>query len=82
MIGSSPSLRSRWLWGDPGHTRAITPECFVFLNQEEYTKQIGNTAMSDYRFLYRADFELIFQQETEETFVYSLKAHKPSRISI
>ena len=34
----SPCGNSRWVWGDPGHTRAIQPETFAFLSAELYMK--------------------------------------------
>ena len=55
LIGTSPSLDSPWLWGDPGHTRVICQQSFVFLDQQQYDQQIGQTSMTDYRHLYRAD---------------------------
>lgn len=48
FCGSSPALSSRWLWGDPGHTRAITPEALSFLT-EDYYDQVGDTCSTDYR---------------------------------
>lgn len=80
FCGSSPSLTSPWLWGDPGHTRAITPQCFAYLRQTEYTRQIGITAMTDYRFVYQADFEPVHIQNEGDIFVYGLQAVKPSRV--
>lgn len=80
LCGTSPGPSSPWLWGDPGHTRSISKECFVFLNQTEYTKQVGKTPMTDYRFVYQADFELIyFSQTPEGTIIFILQAKKPSR---
>jgi hypothetical protein len=79
VVGTSPALKSAWLWGDPGHTRAVTFESFVFLSQEEYKKQVGITAMSDYRWFYRADFELVHKDIQGESIVFALQAIKPSR---
>jgi hypothetical protein len=58
VSGHSPHHASPWAWGDPGHTRIVTIESLIFLNQPNYTEQVGNTAMTDYRFCYRADFEI------------------------
>jgi len=80
FAGTSPSLKSSWLWGDPGHSRAVTFESFVFLCQEEYKKQVGITPMSDYRHWYKADFDLVHKDIQGESIVYVLKAVKPSRI--
>ena len=79
LIGTCPSRNSPWAWGDPSHTRVIQPENFVFLNQQEYIKQVGVTAMSDFRYIYQADFTLVFSQDDGTTFSFALKAVKPSR---
>src|SRR5580765_2458851 len=42
FAGTSPATSSVWLWGDPGHTRAVTPESFVFLCQPKYA-QVGTS---------------------------------------
>lgn len=80
IIASTPSLESRWLWGDPGHTRYIGPECLVFLNQNEYKQQIGLSQMTDYRKVWKGDFEVIAHQGNQEDFQFVLEAIKPSRI--
>lgn len=82
MCGISPMFSSPWCWGDPGHTRVISPECFVYLNQHEYTKQVGVTAMTDYRHVYKADFVGLDQCYSDPAFIYVLQAIKPSRINL
>ena len=82
LCGSVPMVTSPWAWGDPSHTRVIAKESFTFLDQSEYTKQVGKTALSDFRYLYKADFALIFEQATEHRFFFVLQAIKPSRISL
>lgn len=82
LCGISPRWDRGWAWGDPGHTRIISPQCFTYLDQGAYTAQIGVTAMTDYRFVYRADFALMDLANAEEQFLFALKAIKPSRISI
>jgi hypothetical protein len=81
FFGISPSIYSPWLWGDPGHTRAISRECLYFLHQPAYD-EVGTTPMTDYRFCYRADFDFVRMDVSEETgqFYYILRAVKPSRI--
>ena len=79
FCGTSPSIRSPWLWGDPGHTRTVQKEQFTFLHQPAYADQIGKTAMTDYRFVYKADFDAVAFEDNGQTFVYILKAVKPSR---
>lgn len=80
LCGTSPTAKSVWAWGDPGHTRIISKECFVFLNQTQYQLQVGQTPMSDYRFVYKADFDPVHVEEKGDTFVYVLQAVKPARI--
>ena len=80
LCATVPSRYSAWLWGDPGHRRAVLPESLVFLDQEQYTKQCGITPMSDYRFCYKGDFKAISGKDDKSTFSFILKAIKPSRI--
>jgi hypothetical protein len=83
FFGTSPHHSSPWAWGDPGHTRIIGSEQLVYLSQAEYTAQIGVTPMTDYRFCYMADFNLVHSRVTpEKQYEYVLQAVKPSRISI
>lgn len=79
LCATCPSRYSEWLWGDPGHTRAILPASLIFLNQPQYDQQLGNTAMSDYRYMYRADFDTLAAHDNRETFWFVLQAVKPSR---
>ena len=82
LCASCPSMKSRWAWGDPGHTRIISPESLTFLDQAEYTKQVGNTAMSDYRWVWKGDFKLTGHKDDGDSFMFILQAIKPSRITI
>lgn len=77
LCASCPSRTSKWAWGDPGHTRLIQPESLVFLNQEEYRKQVGVQAMTDYRNVYSADFEPVWMKDDGENFTFVLRARKP-----
>lgn len=79
LCGICPKHDSKWLWADPGHRRVILPESFVFLDQNEYTRQRGNTGMSDYTFYYKSDFTTIRVFYGEDDFGFILKAVKPSR---
>lgn len=79
FFGTSPASASRWAWGDPGHTRVLSPECITFLHQPAYDAQVGVSPMTDYRFAYRADFDIIHSQDEGTAFVYILQAVKPSR---
>lgn len=71
-----PSLQSRWLWGDPSHTRAFPPECLVFLSQAEYRRQVGVTSMTDFRWLWKGDFETVAASDDGNDFKFALKAIK------
>lgn len=83
FMGICPHPLSPWAWADPGHTRIISPDSFVFLDQRNYDLQVGQTAMTDYRMVYRADFDLI-HSETDANLQHHfvLQAVKPSRCSL
>ena len=61
-----------WQWGDPSHRRAITAETLIFLDQSSYD-QVGQTSMSDFRHIYKANFKLIFSQEDESGYYFILQ---------
>lgn len=82
LFATCPSAKSPWLWGDPGHTRAVTLESLTFLIQPEYDKQVGVTALTDYRSIYRADFEPMVIQDDGTHLKIILRAIKPSRCSV
>lgn len=83
LAATCPSYRSVWAWGDPSHTRVITSGSLVFLDQTEYDRQVGQTAMSDFRFCYKADFEPVWvdgQAEARgDSLAFVLRAVKPAR---
>lgn len=81
LCATVPDYKSMWAWGDPSHTRIINSGSLVFLDQTEYGKQVGITAMSDFRSVWTGDFERIGQQTKGENFIFCLEAHKPARIS-
>lgn len=80
FFGMSPHWSSKWCWMDPGHTRAYGPELLTFLEQPAYQKQVGSTPMTDYRFVYKADFDIIESVVQGDSFCFAIKAMKPSRI--
>ncbi|MCB1907521.1 MAG: tetratricopeptide repeat protein [Rhodocyclaceae bacterium] len=80
LVGTSPAFDSPWAWGDPSHTRIVNRESLTFLDQSEYERQVGVTAMSDFRYLYQADFQLLAATVRDESFQFILRAIKPSRI--
>lgn len=81
LLGTCPLPGSVWAWGDPSHTRIVQKENFVFLDQAEYTKQVGKTPMSNFRYLYTADFHTVHVSEQGESLAFVLAAIKPSRIT-
>ena len=82
LIGTCPLHNQIWAWGDPSHKRVIQKETFHFLNQTNYTNEIGKTSMSDFRYIYKSDFNLIHYREHKLIFEFILQVIKPSRISI
>lgn len=79
LLGISPHPSSPWAWGDPGHTRVIAPESFIFLSQANY----GRPPMTDYRPWYRGDFALV-HSETYDNLQhgFALQAVKPARLNV
>lgn len=74
LFATCPDVASPWLWGDPGHTRAITRESLTFLSYREYEAQENVTAMTDYRHYWKGDFNLIWFKNQEHTFSFILQA--------
>ena len=73
FMGICPSRHSAWAWGDPSHTRVLQKEHLHFLSQENYVKEVGVTPMSDFRFIYKVDFELTWVKEDEHKLKFILK---------
>lgn len=82
LCATVPSRYSQWLWGDPGHTRVILPASLVFLHQPNYDAQQGKTSMSDYRRVYRADFDITGTFDDHELHRFVLQCVKPSRLTL
>jgi SAM-dependent methyltransferase len=80
MFAISPHRTSPWAWGDPGHTRVYSEETLSFLYQPMYV-EVGATPMTDYRFCYSGDFNVLHAEvnSRNKQFSYILKAVKPSR---
>lgn len=76
LCATVPSWKSEWAWGDPSHTRIITPGTLVFLSQKEYQRQVGVTAMSDFRYLYKADFDIVHSTCDDNVHSFVLRAVK------
>lgn len=76
FMATCPSRNSVWAYGDPSHTRVMQLEQLVFLSQNEYKRQVGKTPMSDFRNIYKADFESVYQNDDGEMIRFVLKAIK------
>lgn len=81
LAGTVPSRYSSWLWGDPGHRRAILPETLMFLAQPSYFQCDGPrpSPISDYRGVYKADFDRIRSEDDRVSHRFLLQAVKPAR---
>jgi Methyltransferase domain len=80
MYATVPHWQGLWAWGDPSHSRIISRGTLTFLHQPAYV-QVGQTAMSDYRNIYKADFTLRDEVEIGgEQYGFVLEAVKPARI--
>ena len=75
FCGSVPKHTSIWAWGDPGHTRVLLPETFSFLDQDYY-KNVGTCALSDYRDVYKSNFKLVLLQEQGERIFFAMQLSK------
>lgn len=73
VCASTPRPDSPWAWGDPSHTRVIAPETLIFLDQDNYN-QVGDTPMSDFRHMYKADFQVVFTQKATHSAYWVLRA--------
>lgn len=76
FMATVPSVHSKWAYGDPSHTRIIQKEQLHFLSQKNYENEVGVTSMSDFRSIYRANFEIIYAKEDEHSFKFILKVIK------
>ena len=51
-------------------------EWLTFLRQKSYEEQVGKTSLSDFRYIYKADFEIILMEEQRDTLFFILEAIK------
>ena len=75
LLGTCPAWNSQGAWGDPSHTRVISPMSFTFLSQEAY-KDVGKSVMSDFRSIWKKDFLPQYYDVDAETFTFVLKVVK------
>jgi len=64
--------------GEPSHKRVINELTLLHLSQEQYKSNVGKTPRSDFRYLYKADFKLIFLEKTRYRLAFVLEAIKES----
>ena len=76
--GSCPRADSLWAWGDPSHRRVINEGSFTFLDQTMYN-QVGQTAMTDFRSIWKGDFKLTASERTSDQLYFVLRTFKPAR---
>lgn len=74
-----PPPSSPWALGDPGHKRVLTKEQFLYLSQKMY-EQCGKSPCTDFRYMYKVDFELVSFEEVEDGDLARiiLRAKKPA----
>ena len=79
LLATVPAWDDVWAWSDPSHRRVISRQTLVFLSQAEYARQVGKTAMTDFRWLWSGDFEIVGAETVSGCFKFALEAHKPVR---
>ena len=73
LIATVPNPKSVWAWGDPSHTRLFPVQYLTFLSLAEYEKQVGVTAMSDFRYLMKCNFEVLHARDTGEQLEFVIR---------
>jgi predicted SAM-dependent methyltransferase len=73
IYGSVPRWDSMWAMADPSHTRVISEGTLVFLSQDQYELQVGVTAMSDFRSIYKANFVTLYTERNGENLFFVLE---------
>lgn len=78
LCATVPKWDSIWAWGDPSHKRIINQGTLVFLSQDDYKKQIdgGVSPMTDFRYIYKADFKTVYYRDVGEKLQFVLQAIK------
>lgn len=78
LMGTVPMWNSMGAWGDPSHTRVFSPMTFAFLSQRVYNEDVGRTCMSDFRSVWKGDFERlhIAPDPSGESLTFVLKSIK------
>jgi SAM-dependent methyltransferase len=73
LFTTSPAHESPWVWGDPGHTRYMGPEVYLFLDRSVYEQQLGSTAMTDYRRCFTSNWARLVIEEQNGSSIAVLK---------
>lgn len=76
LIATVPDWRSEWAWGDPSHTRVITPGTLLFLSQKEYSQRVGRGPMTDFRHTWTGDFDILGSRADGNAHAFILQAVK------
>jgi predicted SAM-dependent methyltransferase len=79
LFGIVPMWNNVWAWADPSHRRVIAKETLFFLDQSIYAAEVGKSPMTDFRWLWKGDFEPYAADEKPGHLWFALKAHKPAR---
>lgn len=77
-----PAPGSAWVWADPGHTRTITPETLMFLDQNHYATQVGVSPSSDYRSVWKGNLKTIWWNIDENHFTFVLRKTSPDQTTV
>jgi SAM-dependent methyltransferase len=76
LCASVPDWRDEWAWGDPSHTRIITPGTLLFLSQKEYAERVGKGPMTDFRHTWKGDFDIVASRADGSCHAFILQAVK------
>jgi SAM-dependent methyltransferase len=76
FFASVPGCLEHTVWGDPGHRRVINANTLMYLRTDTY-KELGQTMLTDYRYLKKCDFEFVyFTTDEKKPFKFGLVALK------
>lgn len=79
LCATVPSRYSMWMWGDPGHRRAILQGSLGFLRRPNYDAWLETTPMTEYRDVFKGDWDIVNSYDNEDTHSFVLQAVKPAR---
>jgi SAM-dependent methyltransferase len=76
---SVPRADNVWAWGDPSHKRIMPPQQFQFLDQNFYKEEcdgVRKSQCSDFRYMYKSDFHIIWYKQDVMSELLVLEAIK------